>query len=206
VIAHWKQLVGPIKTKEEAEKTLRKLAKGWYVVGVLMMLIYSLLSLSGKGSFLNIGDGVLYFIVGYLLPRTKSRTLASAVFLWSIIMACLTIAANAGLYIGGGKNIVLALIVAGMGYLGLKATWVYQRDSRVSRKNVAIVSGVTVLGSIVALAFTLVVLTVKNPNWGNVISDDEAGVYFLTPLLFVWGLCFGLLTKKFPLTRLEQNV
>src|SRR5258706_1399256 len=129
VITRWKQFFRPIATRDEAEQVLKELAKAWYALGILTAVIYSMLFISGHSPFLNIVDDVVYRGAGFFLPRNKSRTFECIIFLWSLTVLFLTLATRVGIYNGFGKNFVLGLIVVGIAYRSMRATWIYQKES-----------------------------------------------------------------------------
>lgn len=200
-----KRLFRPIRSIQDAHEVLDEVGNSWYGIAVVTLLFSFFL-----GNFLSvISDAAVYAIAGYFLPRKKSRTHALFMFLLSLVVLSGTVY-NAFSHLGGnqivgGRNISLALLVAGIGWRGVEASFSYHSRSSESRgtvwRNVAIVWGATAL----VTAIFCIGLVVGN-SWietqkGVFLSEQEMETSLILGLLPVWLICFLGLPRRFPLTR-----
>ena len=116
-----------IENREEALKMVRDTAMAFFfVAGLQAILSYWI----GLGVLV---DAAIYAIGGFFLRRFNSRAAAVVLLLLALLSAGVTIANKAGANLGGGNNIILALIILWAGIRAVEATFkLHGRFSSVS--------------------------------------------------------------------------
>ena len=124
---HW---FGPINP-DNAEAIIADLAKGWYFLGALALVLQSFLAWMAWVYPANLLDGLFCLVGGYFLVRRKSRALAAALLGYALFVGAVTFLGKFGVIAPqGGTNIILAIIAIAIGWRGCRATFVYQRKVR----------------------------------------------------------------------------
>jgi hypothetical protein len=171
-------LSSPIESAADADALLVTLGRGLYAIAALQAVFGAFLAWQ-SGSAAVFGDVVFWLVAGFLLPRTRSRILAVMVLLAALGVAATTFGARFG---GGtgGKNIVLALLLVGVGVRAVIATVRYHRfqQSRVWWRNVAIFGAL--YGTAVAAVFVFGMIGMAiSEAIGFEWSDAAAGVWLM---------------------------
>ncbi len=119
-----------IESRDEALKMVKDTSRAFFfVAGLQAILSYWI----GFGVLV---DAAIFAIGGFFLFRFNSRAAAVALLLLALLSAGVTIANKAGANIGGGNNIILALIILWAGIRAVEATFkLHGRFSPVSVPN-----------------------------------------------------------------------
>jgi len=110
---------GAIDSREQALKVLKEASYAFWFVAVLMTGA-GLLGLKGV-----LADVSLYAILPIFLFFKQSRVAAVMLFIWSVVVFFLTVGNFLGLNFGGGKNVILALIVSLCSISALRGSFKY---------------------------------------------------------------------------------
>ena len=106
-----------IENRDEALKMVRDTSAAFFfVAGLQAVLSYWV----GYGVLV---DAAIYAIGGFFLRRFNSRAAAVVLLLLALISAGVTVANKTGANIGGGNNIILALIILWAGIRAVEATF-----------------------------------------------------------------------------------
>ncbi len=106
-----------IETRDEALKMTKDASMAFFfVAGLQAILSYWV----GSGVLI---DAAIYAIGGFFLLRFKSRSAAVVLLLLALLSAGVTFANKTGANLGGGNNIILALIILWAGIRSVEATF-----------------------------------------------------------------------------------
>ena len=106
-----------IENRDEALKMVKDAAMAFFfVAGLQAILSYWI-------GFDVLVDAAIYAIGGVFLRRFNSRAAAVVLLLLALLGAGVTIANKAGANLGGGNNIILALIILWAGIRAVEATF-----------------------------------------------------------------------------------
>lgn len=119
--------------------------------------------------------------------------MAVLLFLYALAVGAVTLGAM-GDGSRGGKGIIMALVVIGIGWRGVHATWTYHRvnELRTAWKHVLAISGLAVVVSL-SLFAGFVLFEIWQPQY----AGDEA----LMGILLVAAILLSVLAVMWPLTR-----
>lgn len=119
-----------IENRDEALKMVRDTSMAFFAVaGLQAVLSYWI-------GFGVLADAAIFAIGGFFLLRFNSRTAAVVLLLLALLSAGITIANKAGANIGGGNNIILAVIIIWAGIRAVEASFkLHGRFSSVSVPN-----------------------------------------------------------------------
>ena len=106
-----------IENRDEALKMVRDTSAAFFFVAVLQAVLSYWV---GYGVLV---DAAIYAIGGFFLRRFNSRAAAVVLLLLALISAGVTVANKTGANIGGGNNIILALIILWAGIRAVEATF-----------------------------------------------------------------------------------
>jgi hypothetical protein len=115
-------LTSRIETREQAEKVIKDTAVTAYVMAALQGVLGYFIA--GPVALV---DAVLYAAIGFALHKTKHVAAAIALFLLSLFAVFQTVSNMVG--DGGGRNILLAGVMAYVSYRAVRATQ-YLRNSK----------------------------------------------------------------------------
>lgn len=189
----------PIRSGEDAEKTLGDIGKGWYVIGVIQALF---VVLSGMPLTSGLPDVLFCVGVGYFLPARKSRTLALVAMTFAAFIAVSTVLNRLGMSDHGGRNIILGLFLLWMAYRGARATFVYHRrvGSQVRWKNVLIVLTTGIILAVGTLVIAVLILAfVGEPEPSDELYEFY-GMVFIVSALMPLVLCLMFMPRWYPFT------
>jgi hypothetical protein len=193
------QWFGPI-TPDNVEAVIGDLTKGWYVLGVLVLVAQSYLAWVARIYSANLFDGFLYLIGGYYLIRRKSRSLAAALLAYALLVGAITFLGRFRVISPqGGTNIILAVMAIIIAWRGCRATFVYQRKvgHRASWKHVIwIWLSFILLEAIVFLAAIIAVSMFPQIN-----DDALVGQVTVTVMAVCAIVYFIPLTRRYPFHR-----
>jgi multisubunit Na+/H+ antiporter MnhC subunit len=192
-----------IQTVEQAEQAIKEVAYVLYAIAALQALLgFFIYPRLASWTF----DVAFAVVMGFILQKSKSRCVALVVAAYATIVALLTVAIGLGLYGGeGGKNIVLAAIVAYTAYRGVYATvrlhrW---RNTKADRKNVAILTVIAVVLTAVVVLATIVIAVVLGYDLHRDTDTDTVGFALFFAVWMVWLLVFD---RLLPVIRRLQVV
>jgi hypothetical protein len=114
-----RKLFSRIETIDDAKAISVDAAKGFYFVAVLQGAI---------GYFLApamIIDAILYAVLAFILHKFTSRTAAVFLLILSSFSFYVTLMNKIGQTHEGGNNIILAIIMVGIGIEGVRSTFKY---------------------------------------------------------------------------------
>jgi hypothetical protein len=118
-----------IENRDDALKMVRDTSMAFYAIaGLQAVLSYWI----GLGLLV---DAAIYAIGGFFLRRFNSRAAAVVLLILALLSAGVTIANKAGADVGGGNNIILALVMLWAGIRAVEAT--FKLQGRFSSANVA---------------------------------------------------------------------
>jgi hypothetical protein len=110
-----------IESREDAVAAVKQTATGFFVVAALQI------ALSFWVGFAVILDAVVYIVGGLLLRRWHSRAAAVGLLLVAMAGAAVTVANAVGADLGGGTNILLAVVILWAAIRGVEATFKLHR-------------------------------------------------------------------------------
>jgi predicted ferric reductase len=125
-----KGLFSKIETRDDALKAVKDTSMGFFVVAALQA------ALSFLVGFSVLVDAALYVIGGFFVRRFHSRVAAVALLLLALVAAGVTVANKLGENLGGGNNILLAVIVLWAAVRAVEAT--FKLHGRFSEKAIAV--------------------------------------------------------------------
>ena len=126
-------LYKPILNEKDAESVLSDLAIFWYVLGIVLLILSIILSIVTKKQEVSLLFPIIFLLAGYLLPRTKSRTISLAVLLCTVLI--MAVAIWVFLIINPPKfSLWLAAICAGLNsflviFITVLGTWAAYRSA-----------------------------------------------------------------------------
>jgi hypothetical protein len=184
-----------IDTLEDAEETLRAVARAWYTVAALA-LVASLIALADFRSAPVLSDIPFFLVSGYYLPRRKSRAFAIGLLLYAVFLT--------GYNLAHGDNFLLQLFLAWIGYLGVKATFVYHKHmhSKVAWNGALIVGG----GAFVTLLAWLGLSMYLDLHGRFGMPPPLSDALLINLMLAAMTICCLQLSKKFPLIKIPQSI
>jgi len=185
-----------IETKEHAERAIKEVSYALYVVAVIDALIG--LFWQGRSMIL---EALFVALLGFLLQRSKSRSVALVAAAYAVFVCGLTIAAKAGVYHGsGGTNVVLALIVAYTAWRGVYAAVLYHRwlGSRVNVKHVVILTVITIVATVVVGIAILFIAAALGYDFDRDEDSNAVGSMLLIGAVATCGIVFN---RLLPFTR-----
>lgn len=117
-----------IETRDDALSMVKDTSTGFFVVAGIFAAISFVLG------FALLIDAVLYAVGGFFLRRYNSRAAAVVLLIVASVGAAVTFANLAGADLGGGNNIVVAVIIFWAAIRAVEAT--YKLRSRFSAESV----------------------------------------------------------------------
>lgn len=117
-----------IETRDDALSMIKDTSTGFFVVAGIFTAISFVLGFS------LLIDAVLYAVGGFFLRRYNSRAAAVMLLIVASVGAAVTFANLAGADLGGGNNIVVAVIIFWAAIRAVEAT--YKLRSRFSAESV----------------------------------------------------------------------
>ena len=106
-----------IESRDDALKVVRDTSNAFFFIAILQAALAYLIGLS------ILFDAVIYAVGGFFLRRFSSRAAAVVLLLLALVGAGVTVANRTGANLGGGNNIVLAVIVLWAGVRAVEATF-----------------------------------------------------------------------------------
>lgn len=106
-----------IKTREDALKMVKDTSMAFFVLAAIQA------ALSFAVGFAVLYDAAIFSVGGLFLRRFNSRTAAVVLLFVAVLGLGITLANTAGADLGGGRNVVLALIVLWAAIRALEATY-----------------------------------------------------------------------------------
>jgi len=106
-----------IESREDALKLVKDTSNAFFFIAVLQAALAYWIGLS------TLFDAALYAVGGFFVRRFNSRAAAVTLLLLALVAAGVTIENRAGANLGGGGNIVLAVIVVWAGVRAVEATF-----------------------------------------------------------------------------------
>jgi len=192
-------LSGPI-TPENAEMTLRGLARGWYAVGFLDLLLYGFIVWTDPALWFDLLNGAVCLVAGHYLAARKSRAVAVLLLVYALLVAITAFLAQAGAILDeGGRNIVLAVVILVMGWRGCRATYAYQRHTqhRIAWNHVFWITFVVITAFLIAFISIVAVLSVIKPD----MPDEMSGKIGIAAAAALAITALTLLTHQHPFHR-----
>jgi hypothetical protein len=106
-----------IQSREDAIKIVKDTSMAFFVVAAIQAGVSFLLGFSG------LFDAAIYAVGGFFLRRFNSRAAAIVLLVLVGVVVAVTFANKAGANLGGGTNIILALIVLWAAIRAVDATF-----------------------------------------------------------------------------------
>ena len=191
---------GPI-TDDNIDQAIKTISTGWYSVAVLQGLLLTFLVVMQAFPSGDLIDPFAAAFGGYFIRSRKSRALAVALFLYSLAVLAITVAAKLGMA-QGGTNIILALVVVYIGWRGIPATWFYQRRrcADIQWGRTVLISLATALTGFVGIIAAAIIIGIAE-GMGKPIPASYTGLLYAALVFFPTVLTIALLTRKWPLAR-----
>ena len=173
--------------------TIASLRRAWYAVAVLQGALQLLRMWLSDGFAPDLIDPIICALGGSFLGARKSRAVAVLLFLYALAVGAVTLGAMGG-GSRGGTGVIMALVVVGIGWRGLQATWTYHRVNalRTAWKHVLAISGVALVASLFVFA-AFVLFEIWLPQY---VGDET-----LMGVLVVAAILFTVLAVMWPLTH-----
>lgn len=183
-----------IVTLKDAEEALRAVARAWYTVAALVF-VAGLIALADFRSAPMLSDIPFFLVSGYYLPQRKSRAFAIGLLLYAVFLT--------GYNLAHGDNFLPQLFLAWIGYLGVKATFVYHKHmhSRVAWNGALIVGGGAFVTLLVWLGLSMYLDLTGRFGMPPPLSD----ALLMNLMLAAMTICCLKLSEKFPLTKMPQS-
>lgn len=112
-----KSIFAKIDSREDALRVVKDASSAFFFIAGLQILVAFLLGFS------LLLDAGIYIICGFFIRRFNSRVAAIVVLLLSLLSIATTIGNLLGADLGGGSNIVLAVIVLAVAVRTVEATF-----------------------------------------------------------------------------------
>lgn len=136
-------LYKPILNEKDAESVLSDLSMLWYVFGIALIILSLIVAIMTKKQEVSLLFPIIFLLAGYLLPRTKSRTISLAILLYTVLVMAVAIwvflitnPPKFSLWLAAicaGLNSFLIILITVLGtwaaYRSTIATFVYHRHS-----------------------------------------------------------------------------
>jgi len=122
-----KGLFSKIESREDALNVVKDTSMGFFIVAGLQALLSFLVG------YVVLFDALVYVVGGYFLRRFNSRIAAVVLLLLAFAGAGVTLANRGGANLGGGSNIILALIILWAAIRAVEAT--FKLHGRLSVEN-----------------------------------------------------------------------
>ena len=106
-----------IESRDDALKVVRDTSNTFFFIAVLQVALAYWIGLS------MLFDAVIYAVGGFFLRRSSSRTAAVVLLLLALFGAGVTFANRTGANLGGGNNIILAIVVLWAGVRAVEVTF-----------------------------------------------------------------------------------
>jgi hypothetical protein len=106
-----------IETREDALKVVKDASTAFFIIAGLQALLSFVLGFS------ILFDAAFYLVGGFFVRRFNSRAAAIVLLLLAGITAAVTVANRMGMELGGGQNVVLALIIFWAAVRAVEATF-----------------------------------------------------------------------------------
>lgn len=183
-----------IVTLEDAEEALSAVARAWYTVAALVF-VAGLIALADFRSAPVLSDIPFFIVSGYYLPRRKSRAFAMGLLLYAVFLM--------GYNLAHGDNFLLQLFLAWIGYLGVKATFVYHKHmhSKVAWNSALIVG----CGVFVTLLMWLGLSMYLDLHGRFGMPPSLNDTLLMNLMLAAMTICCLQLSKKFPLIKTPKS-
>jgi len=174
-------------TDDNVDGVIRIASYGWYVVAGLQAVLLIGAAHTGKLAGGDLVDPIVAVLGAFFLSKTKSRSVAGALFLYAAITTSLCLAKILGLT-SNGVPLLTALMALWAGWRGWTATWFWQTRAcavtnwnRVAAGAVLAVAITTLALCVIPIAFTDSIV----PR--GVVEFLGAAVLFLVPVaVLVW--------------------
>jgi hypothetical protein len=200
-------LYGPIETLEEAEAVISDAIKGFYALATINLAAMAYLFLFHGTVAGNILEPILLALNGWLLSHNKSRTLALLIFLYSLGILAITIAAKVGAQLPGGMNgtyVILAVIFVYIAYKCALGTFVYHKrqGTEVNWKETVLRSALSPIYAVVALIITIFGfgLTVAGSAWAPALEGPTTALIDLAMVVPALIVFYATALGKIPPT------
>jgi len=190
------RLFSKIETREQAQKAINEVAYGLYILAAIQfILLYLLLH-----SKLALSDVVFMLSMGFILQRSRSRSVAIIITIYAVYISAATLATKIGISHEGGTNVFLAAIVAYAAYRGVVGTFVYHQhmNCRSDAKHIVILSIIASVLTIVVFFFTIFVGIAVGYNLDRDDDVNALGLVLLMTILATWLVVFN---RFLPFTR-----
>lgn len=191
-----------IQTVEQAEQAIKDVAYVLYTIAALRAVLgFFIYPRVAPWTF----DVAFAVVMGFILQKSKSRCVALVVAAYATLIILVTVATALGLFEGGGKNVVLAVIVAYTACRGVYATVLYHRwrNTKPNRRNVVILAVIAVVLTVVVVFAGVVVFVVLGYDLGRDADAEDVGVALMFAVWIVGLLVFN---RLLPFTRRLQVV
>ncbi len=106
-----------LESREDALKLVKDTSNGFFFIAALQAALAYWLGLS------ILFDAVIYAVGGCFLRRFNSRAAAVVLLILALVGAGVTVANRAGANLGGGNNIIVAIIVLWAAVRAVEATF-----------------------------------------------------------------------------------
>ena len=166
-------------TDNNVEAGIRLAATGWFVVAGLQAVMLIVAAQTGKLAGGDLVDPIVATLGGFFLLRTKSRSVAGALFLYAVITTVLFLAKILGLA-GNGVPLLTAVIALWAGWRGWTGTrfWQTRACAQTNWSRVA-------AGAVLAVAITTVVLCAILIGFTDSAVPRGVVEFVLTAVLFL---------------------
>jgi hypothetical protein len=164
---------------DNVDDVIRLAAYGWFVVAGLQAVLLIAAALTGKLAGGDLVDPIVAVLGGFFLLRTKSRSVAGALFLYAAITTSLCLAKILGLT-SNGVPLLTALIALWAGWRGWTATWFWQtRACALTNWNRV------AAGAVLAVAITTLVLCAILAGFTDSAVPRGVVEFVMTAVLFL---------------------
>lgn len=188
-------------TDDNVDATIKNLAGSWYALAVVQAVVLTILVFAQGYSAAQLVDPFAAAAGGYFLRSRKSRALAIVLFLYSLFILATTVAARLGAG-QGGTNIILAIIVAYVGWRGIPATWFYQhRRCAEVRWGPTILISLATVGCVLACIFGVAIALAVAEQMGTPASKAVSEFSYAAAEFFPAVLLIAALTLRWPFTQ-----
>jgi len=195
---------GPV-TDENVDQAIKYVAAGWYAVAVIQGILLTVLAFAGQVSPGDLVDPFAAALGGWFLSTRKSRALAVALFLYSLVILAVTVGAKLGMT-QGGTNIFLAIAVVYIGWLGIPATWFWQRRrcAEIRWLPVILIFLAAVIVGLVCIVSAGVVLNLLQ-GAGRPVPQPVQEFVYAAAMFFPPAFTMALSTMKWPFTEPDAS-
>jgi hypothetical protein len=190
----WQTLFGRV-SPQAADRIIRKVVIGWYAFAAWQILVHTIYMLvAGRFSGYVI-DGAVLAIGAYFLGARNSRSVALALFGYSLITVVTMLAEHSV------RPLVFVAVV--LGWCGVRATWIRHRSGgfRTAWKRAIAISSLASVASLVAVVGVAVLLAFTSVDP----EGDLASELFFAALVLALTVVMAPLSRRYPFAGHDQH-